>query len=60
MKVNGVTIGARLKFEEWHVKEEGYLLPKFSKEVEKVSKLMGHWNHVCINSNGGHGHKSEQ
>jgi hypothetical protein len=25
---NGVATGARLKFEEWHVKEEGFLLPK--------------------------------
>lgn len=36
---NGVATGARLKFQEWHVKEEGYLLPKVWLRVIGVNFL---------------------
>jgi hypothetical protein len=35
---NGVATGARLKFEEWHVKEEGFLLPKVWLRVTGIRK----------------------
>ena len=35
---NGVATGARLKFQEWHVKEEGFLLPKVWLRVTGIRK----------------------
>lgn len=40
MKENRVAIRIRLEFEEWHDKEEGFLLPKVWVRVKGISKKL--------------------
>jgi hypothetical protein len=66
VKENGVAMCACLNFQEWHIKEEGYLLPMVWLSITGIWKPLreylnlGAGNHIWLNPDGRHGDNMEE